>query len=692
MKRLVMYAVMAAVALTTMIAADGRKADVFFQAGMAKETVQGDLNGAIAQYELAVKEAGADRALGARALLRIAECYEKLGEAQARKVYERLVRDFSDQGEAAETARTRLAQGGATAQPNGLVARQLWTGTKSVLSQAAISADGRTVATFDTASNDVAIRDLTTGRTTTIQLMPADSVSYPEWPVLSPDMKRLVYAWSGPEIDWKYQVRMIGMDRGAKPEILGGARTFPYCWVWEWSPDGKSILISTMGDARTTQIAWVSLVDGAVRTLKSLDWRSAGKLDLSPDGKFIAYDALIEQGAPDREIRVIAADGSSESVVVRGPGINQSAVWTRDGSRLLFTSNRSGTFGLWSQPVRNGKAAGGATLVKGDVGGIGLIGFTSGGSLMYSQAVATRDVFAVDLDEGDGRVRGNPARLVDTFVGANLNPAWSPDGKSIGYMSIRSGSAAGGGYVASLVIRSLETGQERVINKPFRYGSKPIWFPDGQNILEFARNDQGSAVLYKVALKTGEVSQLVNTGTSAPQALALSRDGRLAYVGAGPGAGLTIFDLATGQRTELQDSAAVKGIATSRDGRLIAFVSHRFTAASSRAWLRVANVDGSGVRTVLTTERLEDFPWSVEFSPDGRQIYFTRGRDGLNRLSRVDVAGGSPIDMGLSLQVQGLGSIDLSTDGRRLAYGAGGSPRIEMWALENLAALSQAAR
>ena len=55
------------------------------------ETVDGDLEAAIAQYEQIVEGDGNNRALVARALLRLGGCHEKLGRAEARKVYQRLV-------------------------------------------------------------------------------------------------------------------------------------------------------------------------------------------------------------------------------------------------------------------------------------------------------------------------------------------------------------------------------------------------------------------------------------------------------------------------------------------------------------------------------------------------------------------------------------------------------------------------
>ena len=59
---------------------------VELQSAIQRETVQGDIKGALKQYERILSRAGAaDRETAARALLRIGQCHEKLGNAEARK-------------------------------------------------------------------------------------------------------------------------------------------------------------------------------------------------------------------------------------------------------------------------------------------------------------------------------------------------------------------------------------------------------------------------------------------------------------------------------------------------------------------------------------------------------------------------------------------------------------------------------
>ena len=92
-------------AATTSLAQTSRSADVQYKAAQYKEQVEGDLKGAITEYEKVVS--GPDRALAAQALLQMADIHEKLGTGEADRVYQRLIRDFSEQTSSVAEARTK---------------------------------------------------------------------------------------------------------------------------------------------------------------------------------------------------------------------------------------------------------------------------------------------------------------------------------------------------------------------------------------------------------------------------------------------------------------------------------------------------------------------------------------------------------------------------------------------------------
>jgi len=81
---------------------------VALQKAIHQEVVDGNLAAAIRRYEELAR--GADRAIAAQALLRMAGCYERMGDAaNAVKVYQRLTGGFTEQKEVLRQARARLA-------------------------------------------------------------------------------------------------------------------------------------------------------------------------------------------------------------------------------------------------------------------------------------------------------------------------------------------------------------------------------------------------------------------------------------------------------------------------------------------------------------------------------------------------------------------------------------------------------
>ncbi len=139
-------------------AQSSRPADLQLKAALHKEQVEGDLKGAIRVYEDVVKRYPGERAVAARALLGMAACYEKLGQAEARKMYERILREYSDQATVFAEARTRLGALGQAPRNGEVVTRLLWD--KAIDTWGTTSADGRFLTFPDWETGDLGLRDL----------------------------------------------------------------------------------------------------------------------------------------------------------------------------------------------------------------------------------------------------------------------------------------------------------------------------------------------------------------------------------------------------------------------------------------------------------------------------------------------------------------------------------------------------
>src|SRR5205814_5088464 len=126
-----------------LLAAADKTPESMLGAALHQEEVQRDLKGAIAAYQKVVAMPGVSRKTAAEALVRVGQCYEKLGNVESRKAYERVVREYADQKEAAALARSRLGLTHVVA--TGISNRRLWTLPAGSSIEGTVSHDGRYV-------------------------------------------------------------------------------------------------------------------------------------------------------------------------------------------------------------------------------------------------------------------------------------------------------------------------------------------------------------------------------------------------------------------------------------------------------------------------------------------------------------------------------------------------------------------
>jgi Tol biopolymer transport system component len=411
------------VALFAAIAIQGAQksdpAKVAMEAAKKKEFVDGDLNAAIQQYKAIVLKFKSDHAVAANALMHMADCYQKLGNAEAKKIYEQIVRDFKDQKDAVAMATAALGGAGST-----LTTRRIPVATRNEtvdFSVNNLTSDGQWMGGTDWKNGDLILVSVATGE---IKRMVSAATNKPnnccdlwgETPVVSPDKKQIAYWWfdyadSKGVPDYDGELRIMPNEPGAKPSAK-----YKNAYPVAWSPDGKSILVNLNVDENNRgEIAWLSVNDGTVRKVKTIEpWRKLARLSLSPDGLFIAYAAPVRQGAPETNIYIMTRDGI-QTDLIQGD-INDQPVWSSDGSHILFTRNQSGTFGLWSISVRAGKREGLPTLLKAETGNIAALGLTSSGSYFYRRDVAVDQIFVAEMEQAGGKARGP---VTESFVGVN---------------------------------------------------------------------------------------------------------------------------------------------------------------------------------------------------------------------------------------------------------------------------------
>jgi Tol biopolymer transport system component len=697
-RRLLVVTILAALlTASSAIAQKDDQAEVLMQAAHQKQLVEGQLEEAIQLYKRIVQEHGGSRAVAAKALLEMGQCYEKLGNREARKAYERLVREYGDQNEAAAQARARLAalSGNVGSRSSEMVTRRVWAGQvpSDGYAVGSVSPDGRYLSDVDWTTGDLALRDLMTGKTRRLT-NEGPFLDEPSFSVMSLDGKEVAYNWfnkNGPP-----DLRIVHLD-GSTPRILYKGAALPT----DWSPDGKHILTLLYKEPSTFQIAVISVVDGSARVLKTLDSYSL-KIKFSPDGRYIAYDAR-QQDSDNSDIFLLAADGSREIRLVEHPSDDQLLGWTPDGSHILFASDRSGTMSAWMIRVADGKPQGSPELVKQDIGQALPIGFTRSGAFYYGLEIGATDVYTAEFNPATGRVITQPQSATQRFVGSNSSPAWSPDGQYLAYLSSRTPRLLGH-HPEVISIRSLKTGEEHDLSTSLGFLWGPIrWSPDGRSILVSGKDRKVRHGLFQVDAQTGEVTPVVMWEDRAIAIPAWFPDGkRLLYLSQHPEAGtiigaVVIRDLATGQEKVLFQSAAgvkIDDAALSPDGQQVALTLLDKETQSSV--LKVLPVAGGEASELVRAKEPETIAGdSLSWSSDSRYIVFGKGRaigqERKTQLLAISASGGEPHALGLAMD--SVSSVSFDPNGHRLAFVAReGKNKVEVWVMENFLLTQKAAR
>ena len=674
------------------IAQKDDQAEVLMQAAQQKQLVEGRLDEAIQLYKRVLQEHSGNRPAAAQALLEMGECYEKLGNTEATKAYERLLRDYGDQDQAVAAARKHLAVLGQPVSGNRseMGTRRVWAGPGwDVLGS--VSLDGRHMSYVDWTTGDLALLDLGTGKTRHVTDQ-AESYGNAFFSAISPDGKQVAFEWS---TDASAELRLAGLD-GSATRVLSKEAVIPN----DWSPDGKYLLCTVVrtGGEFPTQIALVSVTDGAVHVLKSFDRLYPGKMRFSPDGRYIAYDYPPHLESDNRDIFLLTVDGSRDIPLVEHPGEDELLGWTPDGNNILFTSDRSGSMSAWIVPVAEGKAAGPPELVKQDIGLAQPIGFTRSGSYYYSLEIGTSDIYTADFDAGTGKVVSQPQKATQRFVGWNTSPAWSPDGQFLAYLSSRRQGIFEHQVIS---IRSLKTGEERDLSPNIMDLWGPLrWSPDSQSILVPGKDKKILHGTYLVDVRTGEIKSTVqsdpNSEISHP---AWFPDGkRLLYADIHSDSGtiteaVVILDLQTARKTELfraSPGSKIDDIALSSDGRLVALaVVDKGTQSTA---LKVLSVGGGDVSELIRAKEPEAIVGdSLSWSGDSRYIIFGKSQATGQKIQLLAIAssGGEPHALGLAMD--SVHNFTFDTSGHHVAFAAGRA-RSEVWVIENFLPTPKTAR
>jgi Tol biopolymer transport system component len=239
---------------------------------------------------------------------------------------------------------------------------------------------------------------------------------------------------------------------------------------------------------------------------------------------------------------------------------------------------------------------------------------------------------------------------VTNFAGVEAQPSFSPDGRSIAYISNRGGQW-------DVYVGLVSGGSPVRVTNDGNLEQRPRWSPDGSKLAFGRVNEKGLVDIWVVPALGGNARRII-TNARYP---AWSPDGRQVTYASG---GMLWLSDASGANpravTRSELPVAHFQPAFSHDGRSLAFLRRR---DGPYAELAVVDVATGAVRE-LTHDRA--LALSPVWSPDGRFIYFSSSRGGTLNIWKMSVASGEA-----RLVTAGVGEdaeIDLAHDGTRLVF------------------------
>ena len=281
----------------------------------------------------------------------------------------------------------------------------------------------------------------------------------------SPDSYILVYSMAGSL--WKQELR------SATAEQLTAGPGYDY--QPDWSPDGRWIIFARY-DHDAIELWSLDMRDGRTQKMTS---EGAVNVEprFSPDGKRLAFVSTSYKG--HFHIFIGSFDNGSLTGVRQLTPENVSSlpryyysqvdheispVWSRDGSEILFISNRGhihGTGGFWTMKAEPGAEA--HEIHYEETNWKARPDFSPDGKRM---------VYASYLGRAWHQLWVMPAAGGDAFPISygdfdNVNPRWSPDGSRIAFISNRTGNT-------SLWVQTIPGGEQTEIVARDRQYLKPM--------------------------------------------------------------------------------------------------------------------------------------------------------------------------------------------------------------------------
>ena len=356
--------------------------------------------------------------------------------------------------------------------------------------------------------------------------------SYPAW---SPDGRQIAFVRrKGTEASIVVVPMLGGPERTLYRGRMSTELDLSQQPALSWSPDGKSIVFTGQsGETGQYVLSVLSMETGAVSVVSSpgADLLGDASPAVSPDGRSLAFvrylaplngRVLLQPLSAGLRPEGRALEATDAGLALRSPA------WVDDG--LLF-ADRERIF----QWKRN-KGAVPIYAADGTLGGLSLgpKGLDGGRQMVVASERVDCDIWALALN-AEGTQSTGPPYALQRSTAPDGNPNFSPDGRYIAFVSLRSGTS-------EIWVADADGQHARQLTRMGAHVTGyPKWSPDSRRIAFHARVPD-VAQIYVVDVNQGVPRQITHENPGLAIA-SWSRDSRFLYATTLTATGATIFRL-----------------------------------------------------------------------------------------------------------------------------------------------------
>ncbi len=177
--------------------------------------------------------------------------------------------------------------------------------------------------------------------------------------------------------------------------------------------------------------------------------------------------------------------------------LNRHPVWSPDGSKLAFTSNRDGFNGIYVMDVENWKQT---LLTKIESDAISTTWSPDGSKIVFD---SLNGLTIINSDGSDLKLLDNTTTHIDD------QPDWSPDGTKIVFKSSYRHERTGLLFSSEIYTMNVDGSEVTRLTYNEARSSEPVWSPDGQKIAYYLIKE-GSDDIYVMNADGSEQTRLTH--------------------------------------------------------------------------------------------------------------------------------------------------------------------------------------